>query len=287
MYILLNNDKHQLRNATIPSGMRTSCSFQLEDKIEESQVAGTIGLYSDDDMFLNEFNVDNFLRFELTPNYKYTTSGVDEEGNPISVSEEDGCTLLLTNDPVYIPPEPVLPSEEELLADAKQNKKREVLAAKQQIVVAGIDVETEYGVEHFPLSQENITMLTGISMMIAQGLPSYPFHSYADTDSTNICKTYSAADLQKIVTAALSYVTYHESYANMMLQWIDRETDRTVVEAMVYGCALPDDLAAYMQVLLTNATTQVTPDPSVDNSGTENPDETGTEEQIETPATTE
>ena len=235
---------------------------------EETPLSGIIEWMSDDDMFLGDYDVGTFLRYEYNEN-----------------TEQGTATLMLTNDPVPEPlPEPEPPSEEEILAAAKAGKDSAIISAKEQIIAAGFDVETEYGIEHFTLSASDQTMLLGIYAMVQGGLTQFPYHSVNTTSrSLNKCTVYSDADIAKIATSAFGYITYHESYANMMLQWLERETDPDVVATIVYGAQLPTDLADYLAMVLESAGV----DPSLINGGsTSTGDEsTTTEPEVTTPAT--
>lgn len=124
-------------------------------------------------------------------------------------------------------------------------KIKEVNAVCQNIIYAGVDVETAYGIEHFSLGVHDQQNLSTIKMMLANGLTQYPYH--ADGKS---CVIYSAEDLNKLTETAMTHITYHTTYCNMLRTWITRETDCETVRNIVYGCDLPDDLKEYMAELL-------------------------------------
>lgn len=232
---------------------------------EETPLSGIIEWMSDDDMFLGDYEVGTFLRYEYNEN-----------------TEQGTAILMLTNDPVPEPvPEPEPPSEEEILAAAKVGKDSAIISTKEQVIAAGFDVETEYGIEHFTLSASDQTMLLGIYAMVQGGLTQFPYHSVnTNSRSLNKCTVYSDADIAKIATSAFGYITYHESYTNMLLQWLERETDPDVVATIVYGAQLPTDLADYLAMVLESAGV----DPSLINGGSTS---TGDETPTEKPTTTE
>lgn len=244
---------------------------------EETPLTGIIEWMSDDDMFLGDFIVDSFLRYEYNEN-----------------TEQGTATLMLTNDPVPEPvPEPEPPSAEEILAAAKAGKDSAIISTKAQVIEAGFDVETEYGIEHFTLSTADQTMLLGIYAMVQGGLEQFPYHSVnTSSRSLNKCTVYSDSDIAKIATTAFGYITYHESYANMLLQWLDRETDPEVVATIVYGAQLPTDLADYLSMVLTAAGVDpslfITPgDDSSESEASGETDTSTTEGTDGTEATTE
>lgn len=224
----------------VNNGMQChAASFTLEGNLtleEGQELTGIIDLKSDDNMDMNTFKVADFLRYELN-NY------------------DEKCSLLLTNDPVPVPPpEPEPPTEEELLAQAKSGCAEQIYAARDAAIFNGVDVETSYGLEHFTLEEKDKTLLLGIYAMVMQGMTSYPYHSFSPTNgSTNICTVYSDEDIGKIAVAAFSHITYHESYANMLIQWLDRETDVNTVYTIEYGAVLPKDLIDYFAMILTSA----------------------------------
>lgn len=231
--------------ASVPSiryggGLKVqSASFTMDETLilEEGQVlTGVIDMKSDDDMEMNTFTVEDFLRYELN-------------------NTEERCTLLLTQDPVPVPPpEPEPPTPEEILASAKAGRDQQITSACESAIYNGIDVTTEYGDEHFTLSESDKIMLLGINVMVQAGATSYPYHSMNSTTGTNnICRVYSDADIAKIAVATFSHVTFHESYANMLIQWLNRETDPEVVYGIEYGAVLPQDLMDYLAMILAAA----------------------------------
>lgn len=216
-----------------------SASFSMDQHVDvEDGVAltGVIDFMSDDDMFLNSFTVEDFLRYTFNNN-------------------EDSAYLYLTCDPIPEPqPEPDPPTEEELLEQAKAGRQEQIYETMNMAIVNGIDVETSYGMEHFRLNESDRTLLMGIYSMMQQGITAYPYHSISpQTDSNNICTVYSDEDFGKIATAAFAHVTYHESYANMLVQWLLRETDVDTVYTIQYGATLPEDLMDYLAMILASA----------------------------------
>lgn len=121
----------------------------------------------------------------------------------------------------------------------------EVRNGCQNSIYAGVDVETEYGTEHFSLDTHDQQNLSTIKMILAGGVQKYPYH--ADGKE---CVLYNAADLNKIIEAATAHVAYHTTYCNMLRTWIRREDDVNVLAGIYYGAELPEDLAEDMEELL-------------------------------------
>lgn len=210
----------------------------------ETTLTGQIDFMSDDDMVLNTLTVEEFLRYER---YDDPNAGT--------------IAFYFTQDPVPEPaPEPEPPTPEEILAEAKRGKDNMIISSRDTAIKSGIDVETSYGTEHFVLSEKDQTLLLGIYSMVQQGVTAYPYHSVnLESRSTNMCTIYSDEDIAKIAVAAFGHITYHETYANLMLQWLDRETDPEVVREMQYGTKLPEDLKSYMEMVLSAASSEAKP----------------------------
>lgn len=121
----------------------------------------------------------------------------------------------------------------------------EVGDACEAAIYKGIDLTTEYGVEHFSLDIHDQQNLSAINMMIATGISAYPYH--ADGKS---CVMYSVNDLKNLIETATKYITYHTTYCNMLRIWIKRETNIEVLNSINYGSELPEDLQEYMEGLL-------------------------------------
>ena len=252
------------------------CDGHLPFDAETNPPKGLIRFMSDDDMILNEVTVEDFLRYEFNQNYEYVDDpeaeidtvatadgGAEGEGEGATMvpqpvpqkAVESNYSLILTDAPVPEPiPEPEPPTEDELLAQAKQGRDQAINSAMEQAIYDGIDVETTYGMEHFTLNTNDQTLLLGIYGMVQQGITQYPYHSVgAKSRSNNICTVYSDEDIGKIAVAAFAHITFHESYANMLLQWLARETNRETVYTIQYGATLPSDLMEYLAMILTSA----------------------------------
>ena len=115
----------------------------------------------------------------------------------------------------------------------------------QKIIYNGIDIETEYGKEHFALGTHDQQNLSAIKMIIESGIDKYPYHADGKT-----CVLYTASDLRNITNSAISHITYHTTYCNMLRIWIKREADPDTILNIKYGCELPEDLREYMEKLL-------------------------------------
>lgn len=134
---------------------------------------------------------------------------------------------------------------DQILQKAKKEKAREVKGKCETTIYDGVDVETDFGVEHFSLSTHDQQNLSTIKMILAGGAEMYPYHAGGQP-----CALYSAEDLNRLIETATAHIVYHTTYCNLLCVWIARETDEDVVNGIYYGIDLPEDLAEYMNNLL-------------------------------------
>lgn len=146
---------------------------------------------------------------------------------------------------------PVLRSEDDLAADRldvlRAAKHAEISAASQAAIYAGMDVETTQGTEHFSLTDKDQINLTTAKNEIDKGAPVYLYH----TDDT-LCRIFTADEINAIAQAGIAHKIYHTTYCNHLFEWI-RRADAVELAGITYGAELPDDLAAHMQEILTQA----------------------------------
>lgn len=118
--------------------------------------------------------------------------------------KQEGSRVWLSNDgSVYTPPAPPEPAEPPepyvpTLAEVQDNKKAEVNAACEAMIVSGVNVTLADGtVEHFDLKERDQLNLFGKQIQVNAGLESIEYHT--DTTPTTNCKYYSNADMQSII----------------------------------------------------------------------------------------
>lgn len=162
-----------------------------------------------------------------------------------TIYRQEGQTVYLSNDgSVYQPPtdpEPVIPTEpyvptpEELLASAQAAKRAEVSADCEAIIYKGISATLADGnVEHFSLTEHDQLNLTGKQAQLAAGVERLEYHA-----DGQLCRYYSAADMQAIIQAAMFHVSYHTTYCNALNMWIMGCKEAAEVQAIFYGADVP------------------------------------------------
>lgn len=154
------------------------------------------------------------------------------------------CDLVI-EDGVLVGITPYGPDIEALKAE----KEAEVSGAAHTAIVAGVDVTLSDGsTGHFSLEETDQINLTTAYNAVLQGAVGYPYHA-----DGQLCKIYPAADILAISEAATAHKLYHTTYCNHVLAWVRRTEDPAELETIVYGAELPEDLAANMAEVMTNA----------------------------------
>ena len=133
------------------------------------------------------------------------------------------------------------------LEEKRAAKHTEVSAASEAAIYAGMDVETTQGTEHFSLQETDQINLTAAVTAVQQGAAGYPYHADGE-----LCRMFTAAEIGAVGQASIAHKLYHTTYCNHLFAWIRRAT-ASELTGITYGAELPEDLAASMQALLTQA----------------------------------
>lgn len=194
-----------------------------------------------------------------------------ETTGAICVNEQGGYQFRLTpggeeNPPLYtldgIPlykwdGTQALPrTEEEIGADrvpplgaVQVDKLAELSAACGAAITAGCDVALPGGAHgHIALTAEDQINLTNAAAAVEGGAGAYPYHLDGE-----LCALYPAADITAMARAATAHKLYHTTYYNHLAAWVRRCAAAEEVQAITYGAALPEDLAANMAAILAAA----------------------------------
>ncbi len=147
----------------------------------------------------------------------------------------------------------IMPTErpEEALEAVQSAKLAELSAACSQAIIAGCDVELSAASGHISLTAEDQINLTAALNAVEQGAAGYPYHL-----DGQLCAVFSAADIRLLAQAAASHKLYHTTYYNHLAAWVRRCETAEEVQAITYGVALPDDLAANMANILGGVETE-------------------------------
>ena len=157
-----------------------------------------------------------------------------DEGQTVYLSD-DG-SVYQTPDPdtggEILPPEPYVPTLEELQA----SKKLEISQACEQAIYSGVSVTLADGsVEHFALTEHDQLNLFGKQVQLAAGAEQLEYHSDGQP-----CRYYDAADMQKIITKAMWHVSYHTTYCNALNMWVAGVQTAEEIQQIFYGADVPE-----------------------------------------------
>lgn len=142
---------------------------------------------------------------------------------------DDGSVYVEPPKPEPVP-EPYVPTLEEI----KETKKQEIEVMCQSVTASGIDIELSTGTQHFALSLEDLIFLSGKQIELTKGVTEVSYQN-----SNNRCMILSAADMQKIITEAFTFVDFKTTYRNNLYEWIDACKNKEEVETITYGVDIP------------------------------------------------
>ena len=115
-----------------------------------------------------------------------------------------------------------------------------------QTIVAGMDVETTEGTEHFSLEETDQINLTTALSAIEQGAKGYPYHA-----DKKLCRMFTAVEIKAIAEKATAHKLYHTTLCNHLLILARRATTPAELDAITYSAdCLPIDLAENMKKIL-------------------------------------
>ena len=118
-----------------------------------------------------------------------------------------------------------------------------------QTIVAGMDVETTEGIEHFSLEETDQINLTTAFSAIEQGAKGYPYHA-----DKKLCRMFTAVEIKAIAEKATAHKLYHTTLCNHLLTLARRATTTAVLDKITYSAdCLPLDLAENMKKILVAA----------------------------------
>ena len=159
----------------------------------------------------------------------------------VEAEEIDGILTVTALTPGTMPE----PDLERLRA----GKEAEISAACNGAIVAGMDVETSQGTEHFALQETDQINLTTALSAVQAGAAGYPYHA-----DGQLCRMFTAEEIQAIAQASVRHKLYHTTLCNHLLTWVRRAATAAELETITYAAeGLPDDLAANMAQVLAVA----------------------------------
>lgn len=135
------------------------------------------------------------------------------------------------------------------LESARAVKETELSSACNAAIVAGMDVETTQGTEHFSLQETDQINLTAAYNAVMSGATQYPYHA-----DGALCRMFSADEIKDISAASIQHKMYHTTLCNHLLTWARRAETAEELNSITYSADnLPADLAQNMTQIMASA----------------------------------
>ena len=136
--------------------------------------------------------------------------------------------------------------DDRTLDEIRADKLAELSNACNASITAGVDVETTQGTEHFSLQETDQINLTTALSAIQNGSVSYPYHA-----DGQLCRLFSAKEIQDIAEASVKHKLYHTTLCNHLMTWVRRVEDKKELANIKYSIEnLPQDLKQNMMDIL-------------------------------------
>lgn len=177
---------------------------------------------------------------------EYYKNGSDIAGFVTIIDDGTTVTSCVWNEEAY---QVWLAEQPDPLEAIKETKESEISAACNAAIVAGMDVETTQGAEHFSLQETDQINLTTAYNAILSGASGYPYHA-----DGALCRMFTAAEIASISNASIAHKLYHTTLCNHLLTWVRRAETEGELDSITYTAeGLPDDLATNMAQILAAA----------------------------------
>lgn len=193
--------------------------------------------------FADNLYHDNWMNPVITDRFVYENISVvqidEDEYNTLLAAVEKGEEIEIEqeqNEPIEETPI-INPIEEATLDYLKEAKISEMSYECNKTITSGFDVVLSDGnTYHFSLTTQDQLNLITLSSLIANGETQIPYHADGE-----LCRFYSAEDINTIITTATQFKTYHVSYFNALKMYINSLKRKKTVAAVQYGMAIPEE----------------------------------------------
>lgn len=165
---------------------------------------------------------------------------------------EKGDDIPIESDEPKVEEHPIEPETEVTIEYVKEMKISELSTICNNVITNGLDIVlTDEKLYHFSLTTQDQLNLITLSSMIASGENAIPYHADGE-----LCRFYTATDIQLIVNAATAFKTYHVSYFNSLKSYVEALNDIKAISEIEYGIDIPTEYQSdVLKVLLQQATT--------------------------------
>ena len=132
------------------------------------------------------------------------------------------------------------------LEATRSAKEAELSDACNAAIVAGMDVTTTQGTEHFSLQETDQINLTTAYNAVVSGATHYPYHA-----DGALCRMFTADEIMAISAASIKHKMYHTTLCNHLLTWARRAETEEELDGITYTAdGLPEDLAKNMAQIM-------------------------------------
>ena len=132
---------------------------------------------------------------------------------------------------------------DETVKNAISQKKSELSAKCEKVIVAGVDV----GDAHYSLTIEDQANILAW-MAVAQTGKAVPYHQDGQP-----CRIYSSEEFMEVANAAVAFKTAQTTYCNLLMRQVESMTDVDEVKAVKYGITqLEGEYAEQYQIIMAS-----------------------------------
>jgi len=166
--------------------------------------------------------------------YELDYKGIKYEIESFDVSEYESyedipCDSIKKADAI------ICPSFEEF----KEKKISEISTECNNTIERGFDINIKDEVKHFSLSVQDQINMAVIMQQISSGIITDKVKYHADGE---LCEDFSIEEFISIVNKSIEFKTYHTTYCNYLMRYIESLTSRSQISTCFYGCSLTTEL---------------------------------------------
>ena len=122
------------------------------------------------------------------------------------------------------------------LAKVREDKLRELSAACNASIIAGVDVQLADGTHHFSMGIEDQLNLMSLQAMVMAGQTEVAYHADGEP-----CRFFTVQEFMALAAAATNWKLYHESYYNSMRAYVNALEDTDTISGISYGQPVPEE----------------------------------------------
>lgn len=212
--------------------------FQLKHKILlicDEQEAQYVQI--DDKLYRDDWLVPvttDLVEYESAQIINIPKSEYDILYESMKTGEEIVITPGILEEPIT---PPVIDGIEVITVDyVKNNKITEMSNACNKTITDGFNATlSDDRTYHFSLTTQDQLNLITLSTMVANGEAAIPYHADGE-----LCKFYSAEDINIILEAATAHKTFHVSYFNALKAFIESLNTIEELSVIQYGVEIPE-----------------------------------------------